>query len=203
MKKKLFLICTLCLYLNNTAILYAEKKTSKNEDSIILELAYIQKQLSLEYFANHPEDINMEKSSITTLGLKDKKREGISYKSPWLALVLSYLCPGAGQLYNGEYLKAILFPAFFCVGAGLIIMSSPGADFESQKPGPTLYPGIILAGGSYLWSLIDAPISASRINEENKLSGLRIFSSEGEKYVLKINSDLIIGDPILQLSFNF
>lgn len=91
-------------------------------------------------------------------------------KSPWLAFILSYMFPGGGQIYNGQPVKGILFLTGITVGVGVAILGSPGADFESTREDNALiYTGIGLAGICYLWQLIDAPISASDINEERRI----------------------------------
>ena len=156
----------------------------QNEKKI--EVSEYQTLLSIKY-SLFGKDINPNFSVLSYINRN--QNEEISTKSPWLAFGLSYLFPGLGQLYNGEYLKAFLFPTFFCIGAGLVVFSSPGADFEGQEPGPILYAGMVLAGGSYLWSLIDAPISANRINEERtRQKGMKIISVKNGKYVLSIRN---------------
>ncbi len=93
-----------------------------------------------------------------------------SEKSPWLAFLFSYIFPGGGQLYNGQPVKGLLFLTGFTAGIGVAIIGYPGADFEAtQRDKAFLYSGIGLAGIFYLWQLIDAPVSASSINEERRI----------------------------------
>lgn len=91
-------------------------------------------------------------------------------KSPWLAFLFSYIFPGGGQIYNGQPVKGLLFLTGITVGAGIAILGNPGSDFEStQADNAFLYTGIGLAGLFYIWQLIDAPVTASNINEERRI----------------------------------
>ena len=84
-------------------------------------------------------------------------------KSPWLAFILSAMLPGAGQLYNGDYVKAIIQPALFAGGAYLA--SSICFDCSSTDQSAAGI-GLGIAVLSYLWSIIDALVSASNYNQE-------------------------------------
>jgi hypothetical protein len=72
-------------------------------------------------------------------------------KSPVAAGILSGFFPGVGQLYNGEYLKGILFLIIF---AGLISL---------QPHGGQPFPALILAG-FYFFQIIEAVQTAKSIN---------------------------------------
>ena len=79
----------------------------------------------------------------------------LEYRIPEVACFLSIL-PGGGQLYNGQYLKAgILFGGYV---AG-VILSVQGKD----KRGCIMTSAMIV-------SMIDAPISAKRINKKNAVA---------------------------------
>jgi len=91
-------------------------------------------------------------------------------KSPWLAFLFSYIFPGGGQLYNGQPVKGLLFLTGITVGVGVALLGYPGADFEATEQNKALlYSGFGLATILYLWQLIDAPVSASSINEERRI----------------------------------
>jgi hypothetical protein len=92
----------------------------------------------------------------------------VNDKSPWLAFFLSYFLPGMGQIYNGETGKGILFAGGFVAGAGLAVLGAGDSEHSSSTNKPIFYTGLAMAAISYLWSLIDAPVSASRINDENR-----------------------------------
>jgi len=75
-------------------------------------------------------------------------------KSPFLAGVLAFFFPfGAGQLYNNQYRKALVF---FFVFAGLVTLNAQG---EAGQP----FLGLMLAG-FYFYQLFDAVQTSGRIN---------------------------------------
>lgn len=74
-------------------------------------------------------------------------------KSPVLAGIFSAIFPGTGAIYNGNYLKGILFIIIF---AGLVsIQGRGGQPFVA-----------ILMAGFYFFQIIDA------VNEANKISAI-------------------------------
>lgn len=74
-------------------------------------------------------------------------------KSPFLAGLLAFFFPfGAGQLYNNQYRKALVF---FFIFAGLVTMQTTG---EGQP-----FLGLMLAG-FYFYQLFEAVQTAGRIN---------------------------------------
>ena len=77
-------------------------------------------------------------------------------KSPWVAGGLAYLFPGAGHFYAGEPRRAWLVLGL--VGIGATVMMNDGAP---RDLGPA---GGVLAIGSYVASIIDAPLAARRHN---------------------------------------
>ena len=74
-------------------------------------------------------------------------------KSPAAAGILSGLFPGAGQLYNGEPPKALLF---FVIFAGAISMMGHG-------PGPFIP---LLFSAFYIYQIIEAVQTAKSINQK-------------------------------------
>jgi len=75
-------------------------------------------------------------------------------KSPFLAGVLAFFFPfGAGQLYNNQYRKALVF---FFIFAGLVTLNAQG---EAGQP----FLGLMLAG-FYFYQLFDAVQTSGRIN---------------------------------------
>ncbi len=88
-----------------------------------------------------------------------------SRKSPWLAFGLSAIVvPGAGQAYNGQWGKGGLMLGGVVVSIGVM---SAGDDCDTSFSGDDC--GLVAAGllggmGFWLWSAIDAPISANAIN---------------------------------------
>ena len=88
-------------------------------------------------------------------------------KSPGLAFFLSFLLPGAGQAYNGDWGKTLLM-------TGGVVSSYAIANAGAEKCDP-VFPdeesdcnqvvlGVVGILGFAIWSWIDAPISASAHN---------------------------------------
>ncbi len=78
-------------------------------------------------------------------------------KSPFLAGVFAFFFPfGAGQLYNNQYRKALVF---FFIFAGLVTLNAQG---DAGQP----FLGITL-GGFYFYQLFDAVQTAGRINRKS------------------------------------
>jgi TM2 domain-containing membrane protein YozV len=77
-------------------------------------------------------------------------------KSPFLAGVLAFFFPfGAGQLYNNQYRKALVF---FFIFAGLVTLNAQG---DAGQP----FLGLML-GGFYFYQLFEAVQTAGRINRK-------------------------------------
>ena len=101
-------------------------------------------------------------------------------RSPVLALGLDMLFPAVGQIYNKQYLKAgaIYFVAL-ASGIGLLANNFQVAPYDKNHP-PFIIPykpgnkttnnilvGVLL--GDLFYSLVDAPLSAMRINKRYHL----------------------------------
>jgi hypothetical protein len=89
-------------------------------------------------------------------------------RSASTALVLSFLIAGGGQIYAGETKKGVVLMATELVGAGLVIHELAtcddllGGECNDVKMGI----GTVLALGSWIVSLVDAPGAARRYNEK-------------------------------------
>jgi len=106
------------------------------------------------------------KSSNESLAFK--KPSG-GKKSPAIAFVLSFIVlPGSGQIYNGEPGKGISQFLLVATGYGLAIAGTNNENYGVAGG------GLLLAFGCSLWSWIDAPLSASRINSERGYSQIKI-----------------------------
>jgi len=86
-------------------------------------------------------------------------------------MLLSFLLPGAGQFYNGEPVKGVVQLVGAVGGLALAVANVPAtvrSNYINVDTGnSTLFAvGIGVTAASSLWSLIDAPLSASRINRE-------------------------------------
>ena len=86
-------------------------------------------------------------------------------KSPPLALALSVLVPGAGQVYNGDYLKGgVMFGGAVITVGPVILTASDVFGLDDDKSGTGTHVLGALGVGLILWSWIDAPLSAQAIN---------------------------------------
>ncbi|MDE0297579.1 MAG: hypothetical protein OXN17_02990 [Candidatus Poribacteria bacterium] len=93
-------------------------------------------------------------------------------KSPLVALGLSFPIVGSGQFYNGNYVKGGAQLSAATVGLGLILSANgdnsdtPDGNLDADDDDWKNVPGYVLLLGGAIWSLVDAPMSASRINRE-------------------------------------
>jgi hypothetical protein len=75
------------------------------------------------------------------------------------------LVPGAGQVYNGDYLKAgIMFGGAVITAGPLILTASDVLGLDDDTSGTGTHVLGALGVGLILWSWIDAPLSAKAIN---------------------------------------
>ena len=81
----------------------------------------------------------------------------VGYKNPTTAWALSFLIPGGGQFYNGESGKGVAFLGGYAASAAIFW-------FVSWPIGLT---GMLATS---IWSQIDAPTTANRLNRMNSLS---------------------------------
>jgi hypothetical protein len=86
------------------------------------------------------------------------------HKSPALAWFLSWLVPGGGQGYNGQWLKAAAFFVPAAVGFGL----AADEGFSCSANCGSRDAGLVILAAASVGSQIEAPIAASRINREAK-----------------------------------
>ena len=106
-------------------------------------------------------------------------------KNPWLASGLSLLIPGTGQFYNDQHKKGLPQLGVAIAGAGLMwwAVRDNYESWESYEENPSWNPldwidedgddklfyfGTPLWLGSLVWSVIDANLSANRINQEGE-----------------------------------
>lgn len=102
-------------------------------------------------------------------------RTFIQKKNPMVALGLSFPIVGSGQFYNGEYTKGVVQMGAAIVGLGLVLsaggdnVDSLQGNLDADNDDWRSIPGYVLLLGGAIWSLIDAPMSANRINRQNRL----------------------------------
>lgn len=101
-----------------------------------------------------------------------------SKKDPALACLFSFLLPGTGQFYNGEVGKGAIMLGVSLAGATLMLYSLGDDLWNDDRSDDNAAFGAVLLLGAWAWSVIDAPISASRINRENGLASLPIIGDD-------------------------
>jgi hypothetical protein len=109
----------------------------------------------------------------------DTGQTWISKRNPWAAFGLSCLLPGGGQFYNHEKSKGCLMLKLFIPAAiGYMYCSIKYPEYDTTN-NPSTIDGVIYLS-SYLinigvrtWSMIDAPLSAKRINRRNGNTSLK------------------------------
>lgn len=142
-------------------------------------------ELKFSSWINHNSSLFINEYLNNSLSERDK----VSYKSPWVAFLLSYIIPGSWQIYNGEILKGLAFTGTFFLGAAIALIPAIGATSDTDWPTAS-YIGFGIAGVSYVWQLIDAPVSASRINDENNLSFYNINILDDHQVSIGLSSEM-------------
>jgi len=97
-----------------------------------------------------------------------------SKKQPAVACVLSIIIPGLGQFYNGEVGKGAIMLGTVIVGLSLMgVGLEQEFDWNSNSDGEAMIAmGICVGAVGWLWSIVDAPVSASEINRKNGWTAL-------------------------------
>ena len=109
---------------------------------------------------------------------EEQARMGMgSKKSVYLAMAFSSVFIGGGQFYNGQPVKGIIQLGLGATGVALWATSggrSVSFDYLGYSGGSTARytAGLVLWGGSWLWSVIDAGLSADKINKGNEYGHL-------------------------------
>ena len=105
----------------------------------------------------------------------------IGYKDPALSGLLSFMYPGAGQAYNGQYLKAVGVFVETAVGYGLIASALDGDDdsddFIAEGKGGRFALGVTLVTLGYGGGIIEAVLTSKEINA--RLMRQAAFKIEG------------------------
>ncbi len=112
------------------------------------------------------ETLTLDGQSITSAPTASSG-EPPAAKSPIGACLLSLVIPGLGQHYNGQHVKGAIQEILFAGGAAMLVAalaSGSGPLYWADWAGPVGTAGFCIGVGSYLWSAVDAPISANRIN---------------------------------------
>jgi hypothetical protein len=120
-----------------------------------------------------------------------------SEKSPGLAFALSFIIPGLGQYYNGDYVKGAVMDVLWV--SGWVMYFTAGYEdvyyygyyysYYEEEATTWLYVGLGLALGTSIWSMIDAPICASNYNDNLRNQKQRY----GHMYENYLNDRVVLG----------
>jgi hypothetical protein len=128
-------------------------------------------------------------------------------KDPLLAFGLSFLITGGGQFYNGQYGKGILQLGAVLVGISLVASAGDSHNHpydSSEEDEAQVAFGTVMILGGYLWSLIDAPISANRINQESQQPSYgHMIQLDGDRLILGIDVTARHNTPNAMLTLHF
>ena len=88
-----------------------------------------------------------------------------SPRLPGKALSLSLLLPGAGQAYNGQWAKGRWMLGGELLSLAVVIKYGDGCElFDIDRNCDRFNVGLVGMVGFWVWSMIDAPITAIAIN---------------------------------------
>jgi TM2 domain-containing membrane protein YozV len=181
---------------------YHSAAQGQNEDVVYLKNGGVIRGVIIEQVPGVSLKIKTHDGNVFVYAMKDVQKmtkeapvEGstsssVSEKSPLLAFVLSFILPGGGQYYNGDIGKGVIMTG--AAAAGIATMLAAGYEdvfhkdpyyyasygYWTEEETSWLYVGAGVAGAAAIWSWIDAPISASRINEERARSYGHMFEWE-------------------------
>ena len=132
---------------------------------------------------------------------RDKKN--LKMKSPSTAFACSFFLPGLGQYYNEQPVKGLLQEMIVFGGAVFYEAGyqkrSSWNYYEYNNSVELRTYGIIMIVGGWLWSIIDAPTSASRINRKlaRNYNYSTLYENEHIRISLNpINQDSYVGGKL-------
>ena len=100
--------------------------------------------------------------TVTLIGATATPAEAQSRKSPYVAGGLSFVIPGTGQFYNGQWGKGGLMLGGAVVSTAMAFSGIVCADHNNDCP--QLYAGVAGYIGIWVWSMIDGARTANAIN---------------------------------------
>ena len=172
MKIKIVSIVVLLLFISTPMIIFAQGTAEIRQDKPKMKLS---DALFYQQLSQQPTNSQSQSNVVLT-----------SRKNPWVAGVMSFLVPGLGQFYNKEYTKGTIHFATVVCGYTLFLLaveddvihynytSFSGGSQASREmvdvdgDNGVGGVGLLVAFGTSVWSIIDAPISANRINRQNE-----------------------------------
>jgi TM2 domain-containing membrane protein YozV len=90
-------------------------------------------------------------------------------KHPVLAAAMSFVLTGAGQAYNGQWVKGALMLGGTAASVVLLAIGTFGAEDQEVHPAVFVV-GLVGTLGFPVWSMVDASLTSSRMNEANAIA---------------------------------
>jgi TM2 domain-containing membrane protein YozV len=205
MKRIRYVVAALIVALVLAFVLpYHSAAQGQNEDVVYLKNGGVVRGVIIEQVPGVSLKIKTHDGNVFVYAMKDVEKmtkeapagggtsSSVSEKSPLLAFVLSFILPGGGQYYNGDIGKGVIMTG--AAAAGIATMLAAGTEsvwhkdytgyyyasygYWTDETTTWFYVGAGVAGAAAIWSWIDAPISASRINDERARSYGHMFEWE-------------------------
>jgi hypothetical protein len=186
----LFFIVAFCL-LGQTAM------AQTGDDVVYLKDGSVIKGTIIEQVPNATIKIQTKDGSIFVIkydeiekivkeqGISEPQKTGGNPKNPGVAFVLSWLVPGSGQVYNNQPAKGIIQFGTCLAGYVVFLNQLPWTEEvhywdqdlgawlwkdEEKGNGALAWSAFAVALGCHVWSMIDAPTTASRYNRDHGFS---------------------------------
>ena len=161
-------------------------------------LSYAQKQVQDIAYSKDGKTYRFEIEGVEKIAkpASDQLETASGGKSPLLAGVLSFVIPGAGQIYNGDTFWGIVHAGL--AAGGIVTALTLGYETETYRntqlvgeynpyfhqyfynyktvysyedvETPWLYVGLGVAGATMIWSVIDAVLTAGNSNDDGHSS---------------------------------
>ena len=110
-------------------------------------------------------------------------------KNPWIAGALSFFFPGAGQLYNEDYMKGIILISAMIASVVTIVYSGIALGGEMMNgqvfPPAMLIVRIVIAGliytGLWIYGIVDGITTAQKVTANAAVPGAEVPASSRSK----------------------
>jgi TM2 domain-containing membrane protein YozV len=142
-------------------------------------------------------ELKLKENNSSSLILK--KNSNISPKEPVLAGFFSFIIPGfaIGQIYNEQPLKALIHTSITVTSLVIAIISLSGISFSvggstSNDKSWGAVPFLISFGVftvNWIWSVVDAVISANDINKKARLKKYRTPKNHEINFRIGLDND--------------
>lgn len=192
MKKIVCLLCLVC-FLPFTFTLKAQQGY---EDVVYLKSGSIIKGVLIEQIPNQSVKIQSKDGSVFVYNVAEIEKitkeqvvkndltvnqsiQNPVYRNPTTAFLWSFILPGAGQFYNGQYGKGLLMLGIDAAALGAVALFGTSSNYYSDYYGyeyyyseinSFYYIGLGIVAVNTLWSMFDAARSANKLNTKNGLS---------------------------------